>query len=121
MRDLAMDEDAELVVLQMLVDEGALEIISIDEDGEPIYKVTEKCKEIFPELFYSHISEVNNIAFDLWNLGVIEIQFNEENHRVSFTKENFIKYVELKDTLTEDQINFLNAIIDKNILDNPQT
>lgn len=119
-----MDDEAELVVLQMLIEQGALEIISIDKNGDPIYRVTPKCKDIFPELFYGHIADVNNMAFDLWNMGIVEIQFFEDDHRVSFKKENYIKYLELKDTLTEDQHNFINAIIDRNILnslENPNT
>lgn len=112
-----MDENAELIVLQMLIEQGALEIISIDKNGDPVYRVTPKCREIFPELFYSHLSDVNNMAFDLWDLGVIEIEFGDDSHKVSFRKENYERYLELKDTLTDDQHNFINAIIDRKILD----
>ena len=119
-----MNDDDELIVIQMLVDQGALEIFSVDKDGEPVYRITPKCKEIFPELFNSHVADVNGMAFDLWELGVVEIEFTEENHRVSFTPMNYLKYREIRHTLTEEQITFLNVIIDINLLDsleNPET
>jgi hypothetical protein len=119
-----MDDSDELIVIQMLVNQGALEIFSVDKNGEPVYRITPKCKEIFPELFYSHVSDVNNMAFDLWELGVVEIEFTEENYKVSFKPENYLKYREVKETLNEEQLSFLKIIVDINLLEsleNPDT
>ena len=56
--DESLDE-----IFEMMLMVGALEIIDIDDDNEPIYRVTEKCKDIFPEFYAMHQENVNQITF----------------------------------------------------------
>ena len=96
---------------------GALEIIDIDDDNEPIYRVTEKCKDLFPEFYAMHQENVNQITFDLWKLGVVDVVFFDDETRVSFRKHNLEKFLELEDTLTEDQIAVVDTLMEKNLRD----
>jgi hypothetical protein len=96
---------------------GALEIIDIDDDNEPIYRVTEKCKDLFPEFYAMHQETVNQITFDLWKLGVVEIIFYDDETRVTFRKHNFEKFLELEDTLSDEQIAVVDTLMEKNLRD----
>jgi hypothetical protein len=96
---------------------GALEIIDIDDDNEPIYRVTEKCKDLFPEFYAMHQENVNQITFDLWKLGVVDVVFFDDETRVSLRKHNLEKFLELEDTLTEDQIAVVDTLMEKNLRD----
>jgi hypothetical protein len=108
------EERADLAI-EMLLEQGALEIMSIDENGEPIYRITAKCREVFPEFYYSHIQEVNQTSFDLWQLGVVTIIFSEEGERISYNKENYEKFLEIESTLTQEQKGIVNVLMDSNM------
>lgn len=96
---------------------GALEIIDIDDDNEPIYRVTEKCKDLFPEFYAMHQETVNQLTFELWKLGVVDIVFFDDETRVSFRKHNLEKFLELEDTLSEEQISIVDTLMEKNLRD----
>jgi hypothetical protein len=79
-------------------------------DGEPTYRVTEKCQDIFPEFYQFHHEMLNTTATELWNMGVIEIQFTKKGEVVCFNKQNYKRLLEVINDLTEDQIQFLEAM-----------
>lgn len=103
------------IAIEMLLEQGALEVMSIDENGEPVYRITPKCREVFPEFYYAHIQEVNQISFDLWQLGVVTIVFSEDGERISFNKENYEKFLEIESTLTQEQKGIVNVLMDSNM------
>jgi hypothetical protein len=102
-------------IFEMMLMVGALEINGIDENNEPIYRVTEKCKDIFPEFYAMHQETVNQITFDLWKLGVVDITFFDDETRVSFRKHNLERYLELEDTLSDEQISVVDTLMTKNL------
>lgn len=104
-------------VFEMMLMVGALEIIDIDDDNEPIYRVTDKCKDIFPEFYAMHQENVNQITFDLWKLGVVDITFYDDETKVSFRKHNLDKFLELEETLTVEQIAVVDTLMTKNLRD----
>jgi hypothetical protein len=57
--------------------------------------------------------EVNHTANELWQLGLIEILFQEDNQSVMFNLNNYIKLQELHMDLTEDQASFLETVLGK--------
>jgi hypothetical protein len=66
------------ILIGELLEKGFLEIFGIEaETGEFTYRITEKCKQEFPELFEEHFSFINSLAFDLWKRGYIEMNFDE--------------------------------------------
>jgi hypothetical protein len=109
------EEEAVDDIFEMLLSMGAVELMSIDENGEPIYRITELCKEILPDLYYMHKHEVDEITFSLWQLGVVDVTIGEENDMVSFRKHNLDKFLELEDTLSDDQIQIVSILMDKNM------
>lgn len=109
-------EDSRIEEIFALLEEtGALEITGVNRDGEPVYRITEKCKEVFPQLLAFHQAEINSTANELWQLGVVDIVFKEETFSVGFTRDNYNKYREIKDQLTPEQIDFLDVLVGFNL------
>lgn len=104
------DEGFVEAVFQHLLDTGAIILKGMNPSGEPVYSITEKCKEVFPEFYAMHMESMNTIAYELWSLGVVEITFGDEGERVSFGEQNYERLNEVKNTLNPDQIEFLQAM-----------
>lgn len=66
-------------LFNMLVSEGALVLTGMSETGEPTYAVTEKCREILPELYEQMKMDYNGHINDLWQMGIIEYRIAETN------------------------------------------
>lgn len=83
--------DEELTeLIEFLLEEGALEILGYDSVGDTFtYKITEKCKEIYPELYQTHFEMIGEMAQDLWMRNIIDIIFTEGQTVVGVTKEQF--------------------------------
>ena len=98
-------------IFQLLEETGALVMTGLNRNGEPVYRFTEKCKEIFPELYEFHKAEINSTANELWQMGVVDVIFKESTFSVGFTNQNYQTYLEVKDQLTEEQKDFLEVVI----------
>jgi hypothetical protein len=59
---------------------GGLEVVGLDSDsGEFLYAFTPKIKDLMPELYEEHISDVNKNVLKLWEMGYLEIDFMQED------------------------------------------
>ncbi len=75
---------------------GAVSLEGMDENGEMIYSITELAKEIAPELWQSHIEYVDRSLMELYEQGLVEVEYDEnleatlhlteEGHRVAKEK-----------------------------------
>ena len=111
--DIEVDE-----IIYSLIQAGALELTSMDKDGDPIYRITEKCKDLFPDLYYEHMKETDDITFSLWQKNLVEINFSDDTNYIRMTPENYLNYLNVKEELTEEEESVLFILINKNILDN---
>lgn len=112
------DDDARIQeIFRILEETGCLIWFGLDKNGEPVYRLTEKCKEVFPDLYAMHTADINRVANELWQLGVVDLIFNEgDSDRVTFTANNYQRYIKVKDKLTEEQRNFLDVIVSESLL-----
>jgi hypothetical protein len=53
---------------------------------------------------------MTHTANELWQMGVIEMEFTMQGDSVVFNKKNYDRLKEVINDLTEDQINFLEAL-----------
>ena len=61
-------------LINNLILQGALEVAGIDsENGEFLYAVTSKMKEIMPDLYEDHLRVVNRDLLNLWEKGYVNI------------------------------------------------
>lgn len=83
------DEDV-TELIEHLLDVGALEILGYDSVSDTFtYKITDKCKEIYPELYHTHYEMIGEVARDLWMRDIIDIIFMENQTVVGLTPEQF--------------------------------
>ncbi len=67
-----MNNDDELI--KNLILQGALEVAGIDsENGEFLYAITSKMKEVMPDIYENHIKVVNRDLLNLWEKGYVNI------------------------------------------------
>ena len=101
------DEKAELTLVN-LIDKGAVAFEGLDEDGEPLYRFTEKLQQVAPELYELHTQMLNTEIMALWEKGFVEMDLFDPNPTIKLSSkafdENAIK--ELNETL----FNFLKEI-----------
>jgi membrane protease subunit (stomatin/prohibitin family) len=56
---------------------GAVSLEGMDESGEMIYSISENAKELAPELWQSHLDYVDKSILELYELGLVEIEYDE--------------------------------------------
>jgi DNA-binding PadR family transcriptional regulator len=64
-------------IMEYYLEIGAIEISGVDKDGEILFSITEKAKELAPELWQSHQEHIDETLIDLYKKGLIEIEYNE--------------------------------------------
>jgi len=57
---------------------GAVSLEGMDENGELIYSISEDAKELAPELWQSHIEYVDKSILELYEAGLVEIEYDED-------------------------------------------
>jgi len=68
---------------------GGLEVVGLDSDnGEFLYAFTPKIKELMPELYKEHISDVNKNVLKLWEMGYLEIDFMQEDPLITIASKS---------------------------------
>lgn len=99
-------------IIEYLIEVGAMEIMGYDSISDNFtYKVTQKCKEIYPELYYAHYEAVGELAQSLWMQDVIDIVFTEGETIVGVTPEQIEFIKETINTFTDDERFFLETIL----------
>ena len=61
-------------LIDNLILQGALEVAGVDsENGELLYAITAKMKEVMPDIYEDHIKTVNRDLLNLWEKGYVNI------------------------------------------------
>ena len=59
---------------------GALEVAGVDDkNGQFLYSITPKMKEVMPDLYHEHMNHVNSGIMRLWEKGFVDIDFDSES------------------------------------------
>jgi hypothetical protein len=100
--------------IEYLLKVGAMEILGYDSISDQFtYKVTSRCKEIYPELYYAHYEAVGEIAQSLWMQDIIDIVFTEGQTIIAVTPEQIEFIKETINTFTDDERLFLESIVEQ--------
>lgn len=97
-------------IFSVLLETGAIELIGLDAVGEPTYRITRKCEDVFPEFYAFHLQMMNGAVNELWQMGVIEMSFTAKGETVSFNSQNYARLKEVLDDLTDEHIAVLEAM-----------
>lgn len=76
--------------IDALILNGALEVCAIDmETGQPLYRFTDKLKEIDPDLYETQKTMFYEELLDLWQEGFVDLDPLESNSKVTLTFKAF--------------------------------
>ena len=56
---------------------GVVTLEGMDENGEMIFAIHESAKELAPELWESHIEYVDQSLLELYEAGLVEVEYDE--------------------------------------------
>lgn len=76
-----MDEE---MSLDHLIEIGAIEIVGVDESGEFILGITERAKEVAPDLWEAHVAHIDETLLELYDKGLMQVDY-DENLEASFS------------------------------------
>ena len=83
-------DDKEEGIIEKLILEGGMETVGVDEEtGELLYSFTPKIKNLMPDLYDEHITDVNACVMNLWEKGFLEIDFFAEEPIITLSKKAF--------------------------------
>ena len=68
-------EDADKLAYYMEI--GAVTLEGMDENGELIFAISEDAETLAPELWQSHTEYVNRSLMELYEEGLVEIEYDE--------------------------------------------
>lgn len=68
-------EDADK--LEYYLEIGAVSLEGMDENGELIYSISKDAETLAPELFRSHTEYVDRSLMELYELGLAEVEYDE--------------------------------------------
>jgi hypothetical protein len=63
--------------LAYYIEIGAIDPVGLDEDGEVIFQVTEKAKELIPEIWEAHAKYVDETLIELYKKNLISVEYDE--------------------------------------------
>jgi len=56
---------------------GAIEVAGIDNDGEFIYEITERAREVAPELWLAHEQHIDSSLVRMFEMGLVNVTYDE--------------------------------------------
>lgn len=72
------DEEKAEDIIQYLIEMGVLKPLGYDENvGDELFLVTEEAEQIMPEIPKMRERETNSAVFDLWQLGMLDVVFDD--------------------------------------------
>ena len=109
MKDISEEEYNNLI--NKLLEIGVLEITGYDSISDQFtYNITPECEELLPELWEEHFKFVNELAFEMWNEGLIEMNFSKDGTPMVMLKP---ETVAIKDSLPDDKRFFIENLLNK--------
>lgn len=89
-------------IMGYMLENDYISICGIDEDGEPVYKMTKNLISDFPEIFEAHMEVTNELVFSVWQKGYIEMTMTEDGEWVIIPTDVTLNYEEIEN-LTKDE------------------
>jgi len=78
MEDFEMSEDGFDQMMEHYVEIGAVTVSGIDKTGNFIYVITDKAKELAPDLWEVHHEMIDEALIGLFEQGLIDVEYDED-------------------------------------------
>ena len=72
------EEENEDEKLARYMELGVVALEGMDENGEMIFSINESAKELAPELWEAHVEYVDKSIMELYEAGLIDVEYNED-------------------------------------------
>jgi len=83
-----MEESENNDLFDYYMEIGAIELSGLDESGEIVFKVTDKAKDLAPELWKAHADYVDDTLLELYSKDLISVEYDENlQATISLTKQ----------------------------------
>lgn len=80
-----MDLPEDQSFVDTLILEGALVISGVNDEGEIVYNVTDRLKELAPDLYHEFLKILKDSVMGLWEKGFIDMDVTKENPLIAPT------------------------------------
>ena len=74
---MSEEEDQDADRLAYYIEIGAVSLEGMDENGELVYSISEDAKDLAPELWQSHTEYVDRSLIELYEQGLVEVEYDE--------------------------------------------
>jgi hypothetical protein len=64
--------------LAYYIEVGVVEIAGVGDNGDLIFKITDKAVDLAPELWDAHKEHVDGVLLDLFEKGLLNVSYNED-------------------------------------------
>ena len=90
-------------MFEFMLENGYIEIVTVDKTGEFVYKMTPRMINDFPEIFEEHMELTNELVFSAWQKGFLEMTMDDSANWTIIPSEKTAKYKEYEDELTNEE------------------
>lgn len=91
-------------VMEYMLENNYIEQVGVDEDGEPIYRMSPQMIQDFPDIFDAHMQVTNEILFSVWQKGYVEMTMTPDGEWLVVPTEETYKFDELDDLSKEERL-----------------
>jgi hypothetical protein len=106
-------EKEEDSVIRWLIEMGLLQDLGFnDKVGDNIYYVDPEIANIFPSFKDMHKKDIGQAVFDLWNLEMIDLSFDDEGEPLIALNKNSFNQDKIDDIEDDSLKSYLFLIID---------
>lgn len=106
------DENDAEGLIQFLIEMGILNPIGYNENlNDEMYILTDKASSLLPELSKLHEKETNSVIFNLWQLNMLDVVFDENGEPLVSLNKNSTDEEKIKEIEDEELRNQLKIIV----------
>jgi hypothetical protein len=100
--DFSSEEYEEM--MDYMIKNNYIQSVGIDEDGEPIYKMTQDLIEDYPDIFEAHMEFTNELLFSVWQKGYVEMTMTEDGEWIIIPTDVTLNYEEIPNLTKEERL-----------------
>lgn len=92
-----MSEYDEDELIQWLISMGVIKEVGYNEDlGENMYQITPEAQQYLPELKKTYLQEINQSVFELWQMNMLDVTFDEKGEPMVALNKNSLDKEKIK-------------------------
>lgn len=107
-----MSKNEEEDLVKKLVEMGVIIPLGFSEEtGQDMYVISDKADDLFPEIIQEQEKYINEAVFDLWNLELIDIVFDDNGEPLVGLNKNSTDREKIESIESEDLKRSMYAIL----------